>query len=153
MMPGMGEPIRSIDISLDQKWLLATCQTYILVLPTTNDAGASGFEKSISKSKPQPLKLSVDPKDIVKYQIKQINFTPARFNNGDSATDTSIVTSTGKYLITWNFEKVKRGQLRGGYKIKALPAAAVDGQFQYNHEDKVLVTLPKDVTFESRARK
>jgi hypothetical protein len=65
-LPGLGEPIKSIDISHDQKWLLATCQTYLLVLPATNE-GVSGFEKSISKSKPQPFKLTVDPKDIVKY--------------------------------------------------------------------------------------
>lgn len=127
-LPGLGEPIKSIDISHDQKWILATCQTNLLVLPTTNDEGVSGFEKSISKSKPKPFRLTIDPKDIVKYQIKFINFTPARFNNGDSIDETSIVTSTGKYLITWNFKKVKRGMLRG-YKIMNLHQNAVDGQF------------------------
>lgn len=128
MLPGLGEPIKAIDVSLDQKWILATCQTYLLVLPTQNDAGVNGFEKSISKSKPQPFKLTVDPKDIVKYQIKQVNFTPARFNNGDDIHETSIVSSTGKFLLTWNFEKVKKGMLRG-YKIKNLHQFAVDGQF------------------------
>ena len=152
-LPGLGEQIKSIDISQDQKWLLATCQTFLLVLPTTNDDGVCGFEKSISKSKPQPFKLTVDPKDIVKHQIKTINFTPASFNNGDSIHESSIVTSTGKYLITWNFEKVKKGNLRGGYKIKNLHQNAVDGQFQYNHEEKVLVTLPQAVTVETRSRK
>ncbi len=63
------------------------------------------------------------------------------------------MTSTGKFLVTWNFEKVKRGHLKGGYKIKQLPHTAVDGQFQYNHEDKVLVTLPSAVTVESRVKK
>ena len=96
--------------------------------------------------------MGVDPKDIVKYQIKRVDFTPAKFNNGDMVSDTSIVSSTGKFLITWNFEKVKKGHLRGGYKIKHLHEHAVDGQFQYNHEDKVLVTLPQDVTFESRTK-
>jgi VID27 C-terminal WD40-like domain len=88
------------------------------VLPTTNDDGVSGFEKSISKTKPTPFKLTVDPRDIVKHQIKQVNFTPARFNNGDNINESSIVTSTGRFLLTWNFEKVKKGMLRGGYKIK-----------------------------------
>ncbi len=151
-LPGLGEAIKSIDISQDQKWMLATCQTYLLVLPTENSEGLSGFERSIAKSKPDPLKLTIDPKDIVKNQIKFVNFTPARFNNGDNVHETSIVTSTGKYLITWNFEKVKKGHLRGGYKIKNLHSRAVDGQFQYNHEDKVLVTLPQAVTVESRVK-
>lgn len=122
-------------------------------MPTTNDDGVSGFEKSISKSKPKPFKLTVDPKDLIKYQIKRIDFTPARFNNGEHVHETSIVTSTGKFLITWNFEKVKRGNLRGGYKIKNLHAHAVDGQFQYNHEEKVLVTLPHAINVETRAKK
>lgn len=148
----MGEPIKSIDVSQDQKWLLVTCQTYILVVPTENAEGVSGFKQSIAKTKPQPFKLTVDPKDIVKYQIKQVNFTPARFNNGDHINETSIVTSTGKFLVTWNFEKVKKGMLRGGYKIKNLHSHAVDGQFQYNHEEKVLVTLPQAVTVETRTK-
>lgn len=152
LLPGLGEPIKSVDISHDQQWILVTCQTYLLVLPATNDAGVNAFEKSISKSKPKPFKLTVDPKDIVKYQIKGVNFTPAKFNTGDNVQETSIVTSTGKFLITWNFNKVKKGFLKGGYKIKLLHQNAVNGQFQYDREDKVLVTLPKAITVESRAK-
>jgi hypothetical protein len=132
---------------------LATCQTYILVLPTEKDDGVSGFTKSIAKNKPKPIKLTIDPRDIVKNQIKFINFTPAKFNNGDNIDESSIVTSTGKLLVTWNFEKVKRGHPKGGYKIMQLPQSAVDGQFQYNREDKVLVTLPSAITVESRSKK
>ena len=66
LLPGMGEPIKAIDISLDERWILATCQTYILVIPAENSNGDSGFLKSISKSKPKPYKLTLDPKDIVK---------------------------------------------------------------------------------------
>ena len=45
-----------------------------------------------------------------------LQFTPARFNNGDNITEDSIVTSARDLLITWNFDKVKRGVLRS-YKI------------------------------------
>jgi hypothetical protein len=152
LFPGLGEPIKAIDVSQDQKWMLVTCQTYLLVMPTENADGTSGFAKSISKTKPEPFKLTIDPKDIIKHQIRYVNFTPAKFNNGDTVHESSIVTSTGRFLITWNFEKVKKGHLRGGYKLKVLPARAVDGQFQYNHEDKVLVTLPQAVTVESRVK-
>ena len=34
LLPGLGEPIKSIDVSQDQKWMLVTCQTYLLVMPT-----------------------------------------------------------------------------------------------------------------------
>ncbi len=66
LLPGLGEPIRAIDISQDQLWILATCQTYILVIATENEEGTSGFTKSIVKSKPKVFKLTIDPKDIVK---------------------------------------------------------------------------------------
>lgn len=36
LLPGLGESIKSLDISQDEKWLLATCQTFLLVLPTTD---------------------------------------------------------------------------------------------------------------------
>eukprot|EP00347_Sterkiella_histriomuscorum_P022900 403336735 len=149
LLPGLGERIQSIDISQDEQWILASCQTYLLVIPTTISDGSSGFAKSMGKEKPAPLKLSLKPQDIIKYQIKQINFTPARFNNGDNIVEDSIVTSCGDLLITWNFNKVKRGVLRS-YKIKKLPQPAVDGQFQFNNEEKVLVTLPKMVEIETR---
>jgi len=48
-----------------------------------------------------------------------INFTSAKFNNGDNINETSIVSSTGDFLITWNFNFVKRGVLNK-YKIKNL---------------------------------
>jgi hypothetical protein len=151
-LPGMGEAIKAIEVSTDNQWLIATCQTYILVLPTVNAEGQSGFEKSITKSKPQAIKLSLDPRDIVKHQISRIDFTPAKFNQGDHQSDSSIVTSTGKYLVTWNFERVKKGHVKSAYKLKNLHAHAVDGQFQYNHEDKVLVTLPHEVAVENRVK-
>jgi len=40
----------------------------------------------------------------------QINFTTARFNVGQEM-ERSIVTSTGPYVITWNFRKVKQNNL------------------------------------------
>lgn len=43
MLPGLGEPIKAIDVSQDKRWLLITCQTYLLVMPTDNSDGVSGF--------------------------------------------------------------------------------------------------------------
>ena len=144
LLPGLGEPIKSVDISLDEKWLLATCQTYLIVLPTETEAGSSGFQKSLGKEKPTPLKLTIQSSDIVKYQLDFINFTPARFNNGDNIEEDSIVTSVKNLLVIWNFAKVKRGVLRS-YKIKPLDQAAVDGQFQFNNKERVFVTTSRNV--------
>ena len=75
--------------------------------------------KSLGKEKPTPMKLTISSNDIVKYQLDCINFTPARFNNGENIEEDSIVTSVNNLLIIWNFAKVKRGVLRI-YKIKPL---------------------------------
>lgn len=149
LLPGLGEGVKAIDTSQDELWILATCTTYLLVIPTECQSGKTGFIQQMGKEKPTPIKLAIDGRDIVKYQIKNVNFSPARFNNGDSVKENSIVTSTGDYLVTWNFEKVKRGILKS-YIIKKMHSLAVEGQFQFNNEEKVLVTLPKEVTFETR---
>lgn len=151
LLPGLGEPIKAIDVSLDGEWLLATCQTYLLIVPTKLESGRTGFEIPMGKLKPTPKKLSIRPQDRVKFDILDINFTPARFNNGDNINETSVVSSTGDFLLTWNFNYVKRGILNK-YKIKKLPQYAVDNQFQYNHDEKVLVTLPKAIAVETRKK-
>ncbi len=52
--------------------------------------------------------LQLHVKDIAKYKINSINFTPAEFNNYNCSKGehTSIVTSTGGFLITLNFKKI-----------------------------------------------
>ena len=50
--------------------------------------------------------------DIAKYKIKCLDLKPAKFNNfGSNGEESSIVTSTGDILVTWNFMKVKKGIL------------------------------------------
>mmetsp|Transcript_38581 Transcript_38581/g.28462 ORF Transcript_38581/g.28462 Transcript_38581/m.28462 type:complete len:82 (+) Transcript_38581:397-642(+) len=76
-------------------------------------------------SKPEPVKLCLQSKDTAKFKITKIDFTPARFNVGENCQEDSIVTSTGPFLITWNFEKVKKGDLKS-YKIIKLSEYVVD---------------------------
>jgi hypothetical protein len=104
-------------VSRDSNWILATTKTYILIIPTKCENGKTGFEHRMGKEKPNPKKLQVLPKDLAKYSISQLNFKPARFNNFTSAgEESSIVSSTGDFLITWRFKDIKRGILNR-YKI------------------------------------
>lgn len=77
-----------------------------------------------------PKKLQIKAQDLSKYKIRSLDFTKARFNNFNTSNgeETGIVTSTGDYLVTWNFKKVKRGQL-SSYSIKKLNDKLVDNQF------------------------
>lgn len=89
-----------------------------------------------------PKKLQIHVKDLVKYKINTIDFTPARFNNFNlsGGEHTSIVTSSGPYLFTWNFKKVQKGFLKS-YQIKKIDnwghtqnQHVVDSQFKFNND-------------------
>ena len=80
----------------------------------------------MGKEKPNPKKLQLKPADIAKYSISEISFRPAKFNNFTSdGEESSIVTSTGQFLITWNFKHIKKGVLNK-YKIQQLQTRPVD---------------------------
>lgn len=74
----------------------------------------------MGKEKPAPRRLQLTREDMRKLQGKvlfifnfiecKINFTPARFNLG-SKGETTIVTSSGPYIITWDFNAVKEMKL------------------------------------------
>lgn len=71
----------------------------------------------MGKDKPDPFKLAIKPRDIAHYNLKQVRFTNARFDNKDP--ESSILTSTGEFIVTWSFSKVKRGILTD-YKVKPM---------------------------------
>ena len=107
----------------------------------------------MGKEKPNPLKLQLKATDIAKYKIKSIDLKPAKFNNFNAnGEESSIVTSTGNYLITWNFMKVKKGILNQ-YQIKQLDSTPIDNQFQFDREEKILVTDHKVVGVQTRSKK
>jgi hypothetical protein len=64
----------------------------------------------MGKEKPVPRILRLKPEHVELMEGK-VSFTPARFNVGESDEERSIVTSTGPYIITWNFRKVKQNKL------------------------------------------
>jgi len=109
-----------MDVTADGSYVLATTPYYLLVIPTQIDGQAkSGFGQSITAKAAPPIKLQISPDDMVKYNIAQLDFTPAHFNTGD-AQEEFISTSTGNYIITWNFTKIKQGthaaaQCSGGH--------------------------------------
>lgn len=43
--------------------------------------------------------------------------TPFRFNTGPNSQETTIVTSSGPFVIAWNFNQVKKGAV-DKYEIK-----------------------------------
>jgi hypothetical protein len=57
LLPGLQDPITSIEVSRDSKWILATTLKYLLIIPTSCENGKTGFEHRMGKEKPNPKKL------------------------------------------------------------------------------------------------
>ena len=112
--------------------------------------GKTGFDTRMGKEKPMPKKLQIHVKDLAKYNIRSVDFTPAKFNNFNisNGDTTSIVASSGPFIFTWNWKKVERGLLKC-YDIKKIENGKnkniVDSQFEFNNESKILVTEPRNL--------
>jgi hypothetical protein len=144
-LPGLGDRVIGIDVTEDGNFVLATTEKYLLVIDTrVRGEVKGGFQKSMGKQKPQPIKLSIKPEDQAKYRMGNISFTTAHFNTG-SALERSIVTSTGPFIVTWNFRNVKQGK-KDSYQIKRYVDNVVADDFAYDNDGKIVVTLPHDVT-------
>ncbi|CAD6927144.1 unnamed protein product [Tilletia controversa] len=58
--------------------------------------------------------------------------------------ETSIVTSTGHYIISWDFNQVNSGTL-GEYKIRKLAYRIVQDAFAHGSDSKIIVAMENDV--------
>jgi VID27 C-terminal WD40-like domain len=151
-IPALGEPIIGVDTSADGRWILATCRTYLLLIDALQKDGKNegklGFEKSFAKeSKPQPRRLGLQPSHVAQFQHETkspISFTPAKFNTGVDASETSVITATGPFIITWNLKKVLTGR-KDPYTIKRYAEEVKADNFKYGSDKNVIVALPNEV--------
>lgn len=155
LLPGLGDPITAVDVTADGRWLLATTATYLLLLDTRvggeGDGGKSAFEKSLGGRKPTPRQLRLHPADVVAEGMGELSFTAARFNMGDGV-ERSIVTSTGPFVVTWNFRQVKAGRRRA-YSIRRYEDKVVADDFAFNDDGKIVVALPNNVSLTDYRRR
>lgn len=157
-IPAMGDPIKSVDVSADGKWLLATCQTYLLLIDTTikegKNAGNVGFQKSFGKdSKPRPKRLQISPEHVAFMQGETgtpLCFTNAHFNTGIDSKEQTIVTSSGPYVITWGLKKILRGD-KEPYLIKRYGGDVMADNFKFGTDKNVIIALEDDVGMVNRS--
>lgn len=147
--PGLGHQVTSIDLTKDATWLVATCDTYLIVLPTSA-YGVNGFQKSITKKRRKARQLQLAPADIVKFDLKTVKFTPARFNLGSNTEEKLIITSTAHLMVIWNFKSVKQGKVYN-YKIRPLNAKIVKNEF-LNGKDEAIVTYSKGIEVQAKCK-
>lgn len=151
-IPALGEPIIGLDVSADGHWVLATCRTSLLLIDAMQKDGKNegklGFEKAFSKdSKPKPRRLGLSPNHVAQFQHETktpISFTPANFNTGLDEKETSIVTATGPFIITWSLNKVLAGK-KDPYVIKRYSDNVKADNFKFGTDKNVIVALPNEV--------
>ncbi|CAK7214040.1 Vacuolar import and degradation protein 27 [Sporothrix curviconia] len=151
-IPALGEPILGLDVSADGRWILGTCRTYLLLIDALQSSGKNegrlGFEKPFAAdSKPQPRRLALTPEHVAQFAHetgKGVTFTPAKFNTGEGAEETSIITATGPYVIEWSLKKVLRGS-KAPYMIKRYRDDVKADEFQYGTDKNIIMALPHEV--------
>ncbi|MCJ1291539.1 hypothetical protein MMC34_003084 [Xylographa carneopallida] len=152
-IPALGEPIIGLDVSADGRWVLATCRTYLLLIDALQKEGKNegklGFEKSFAKdSKPRPRRLGLQPSHVAQFQYETkvpLSFTPARFNTGVEDKETSIITATGPFIVTWNMKKVLAGR-KDPYTIKRYAEEVMADNFKFGSDKNVIVATPNQVS-------
>lgn len=156
-IPALGESIIGVDVSADGRWILATCKTYLLLIDALQKDGKNegklGFERSFAKdSKPQPRRLQLTPNHAAQFRHETgapLAFTRAHFNTGPDSSETSIITSTGPFLVTWNLKKVLAGK-KDPYQISRYSAEVVADNFEFGSDKNVILALPNEVDMVSR---
>ena len=143
-----GDPIRHIEISSDDQYLLLTCDKYLLLINVTDKNGEeSAFKHTIKlDDRRGPVTLHLNTKDIAKYDLQDKAFTPARFDLNESGVN-NIITSLGEYIIIWNYNDIRKGKMN--YKIKKADDLVIDNYFKVGTGNKIIIGMPTKVRMQS----
>jgi len=102
----------------------------------------------------KPIRLEILAQDLIRYGIQNIDFTNAKFNNYSqgSGLESSIVTSTDDFLITWKFRDVINRKAKK-YRIRKLDCKPIDTQHQIDNDKQILVTDTKTIEFKRKGKR
>ncbi|KAF7301722.1 hypothetical protein MIND_00737800 [Mycena indigotica] len=147
-LPPLGDPIIGIDVTADGRWIVATTKTYLLLIDTLigegRYAGSLGFDRSFpATAKPVPRRLQLRAEHVA-FMGHDISFSPARFNMSETQTENAIVTSTGRFVIAWDFNKVRKGML-DKYEIKRYEDVVVQDNFRFGDDQEIIVAMANNV--------
>jgi hypothetical protein len=132
----LGDPIIGIDTTENGKYILATCNQYLMVIDTNPSFESPKAFKNSCKSKPRRLQLLPEH---VAWMGTNVCFTPAKFNTGPGLEKT-IVASSGPFVITWNFRRIKMGKTHD-YSIKRYTEDVVADNFKFGADRNIIVAL------------
>lgn len=136
LLPGFGDEIKHVDVTSNGKYIICTCKSYLMLSSVPGD-----YKTPVGKDKPVPKRLQLKPEHLA-YMNEEIDFTPAKFSTDES--ESSIITSTGSYVIKWNLEDVLNGKPYS-YQLAKCNDLIVADNFEFGENSSVIVTMPDDV--------
>ena len=143
LIPCFGDPIRSLDVTKNGDYILATCDKYIMLVNTLGDQNINGFTACLKRAKKKPKTLKLTPFDIMQYGLQNDSYTPAKFNLSKTNKETHITSSLGNYIIVWNFEDVKKG-IVDSYKLTNVNEYVIKSITKFD-KNQLLITMPNKV--------
>lgn len=142
----LGDQIKFIDINTSGDFVLATCSSYILLLPTFQN-GNSGFSKTFLKTeKPQPKILTINPRSLSRNKISEFSFKKAVFDEKDNKKESLIIGTANDFLVIWKLEDVLSGKCCST-SIKKINENLIIGKFLRN-KDHIITALKHDLKIE-----
>ena len=147
-----GDPIRYIDISSDDQYILLTCDKYLILINSgCTEENKNSFLKTIKTiERKTPLRLQIKTTDIVKYGLNNANYTPAKFNMNKNG-ENNIITSLGEYIIIWNYNDIRKGKI-ASYKIKKVNDLVIDNDFKLGKGNKIVITMPTKIRIQNQKK-
>jgi hypothetical protein len=111
--PGLGAPITHVDVTYDGKWIVATTDTYMILISTVfkdkDGKFKTGFGGRGGSHIAAPRILKLKPVDV--HEVGQ----GQKFHGGQFSWITeagqlerNLVVTVGKYTAIWNFRRVKQ---------------------------------------------
>lgn len=109
-IPGLGQPVTSIDVTFDGRWVLATTDSYLLVVNaifSRDGAEKNGFKERLGRQMPVPRMLKLKPQDALMTAHRPLREAKFTWVTEKGKQERWIVASCGSNMVIWNFAKVK----------------------------------------------
>ena len=147
-----GDPIRYIDMSSDNQYLLLTCDKYLLLINSRYDDDSTNIFTMTVKAveRKTPLRLQIKTTDIAKYGLNEANYTAAKFNMNKNG-ENNIITSLGEYVIIWNYNDIRKGKIVN-YKIKKVNDLVIENYFKVGNGNKIILALPHKIRIQNQKK-
>eukprot|EP00250_Pteridium_aquilinum_P031225 c43262_g1_i1 orf=189-2063(+) len=171
--PGLGSPITHVDVTFDGKWVLATTDTYLILISTVfkdkDGKVKTGFSGRAGNKFAPPRLLKLHPLDVHRagkgHKLRNGQFS---WVTESGKQERHLVATAGKFSVIWNFGRVKESGgghdcysntegLKSCYCYKVVPRedSVVDSKFMHDNytvnadspdEAPLVVATPNNVS-------